>query len=129
MIAELLEDPEALVFLAFVCAGVVWFALRWMHRGHVVETEAVRSLGGVAGLRSYLVSAPGGRRYETLEYEEEGDEGNVSEIEVVFSPRQAAALATHLEVAAFPHASLAYARAATRRARASREKSPQPTSR
>ena len=128
MIAELVDDPEAWYWVAMAVGFATWLVLRWRHKHRVVETRAVRSLGAFAGgeLGLYLAAAPGGRRYVSLEYEVESED-ETKEIEVLFSAKQAAALAAHLEVAAFPHASLAHARAAARRARAARRKSPEAT--
>jgi hypothetical protein len=114
MIAYLLDDPETLFTVLSLAAFAAILLLRWRFSGRVVEGRQVRSLGSFGRLDAHLVSSPGGARYLSLDYEVESDE-ETKELHVLFSPRQAKALAAHLRVAAQPHASLALARVSARR--------------
>ena len=119
MIFELLDDPEAWFFIVMAAVVAVWLVLRWRHGDRVLDTRPIKSLGAFGGVSLYLVAGSGRRKFLSIEYEEQGED-ETRELQVLFSSKQAAALAAHLQVAAFPHASLAYARAATRKVRAGR---------
>ena len=108
---------EDLIIGAAVAVGLgVAFALRWRYRGRVVDVTHLKAFGSFDGISAYLVRSPRGRRYVALEYVVEVEDREY-EKQVLLSMKQAAALASHLRVAASPHASLVQARVAVRRER------------
>ena len=146
---ETLEWLELIFIVTFL---VVWGVLRLLKRGRVVDGRTVRSVGAFGDIEVTLVSSAGGRRYVALNYELQDDD-KVRDIQVLLTSANAKRLAEMLEVAVAPGKTLLQARVAARRKAlakrqeadspaepaqgrsveptgpASREKSPQPTSR